>query len=310
MSHKEIILYSHKRQKYNCKNEKKYYNYICSKRIKEGEDSIYHKMLKKSLQLSKQIKKIKQEITKLPEGKLVHVKNVKYSQWYQSDGHTKRYIPKKSHELIEKLAIKKYLSYLLEDCENEKRAIEFYLKHHREDVGKAEKFLTNKSEYGELLLPYFKTKSKELQDWLQEPFEQNPQYSEILILKTVSGNPVRSKSEVIIDTLLYTNKIPFRYECALKLGRKTYYPDFTIKHPRTGKIYYWEHFGMMDDEEYIKKACSKLQVYALNGIVPSVNLIMTFETSENPLGAEEVMELIEKYFDIETEDAIKLQFGI
>lgn len=276
----------------------------------EGGNIIYQKMLKESQRLADQIERLKDKIAKLPEGKLLRIQNAKYSQWYQSDGHTKKYIPKKKCELIEKLAIKKYLSYLLEDCENEKRAIEFYLKHHREDVGKAEKFLTNKSEYGELLFPYFKTKSKELQDWLQEPFEQNPQYDENLILKTISGNRVRSKSEVIIDTLLYINKIPFRYECALKLGRRTYYPDFTIKHPRTGKIYYWEHFGMMDDEEYIKKACSKIQVYALNGIVPSVNLIMTFETSENPLGAEEVMELIEKYFDIETEDAIKLQFGI
>mgnify|MGYP003305004056 CR=1 FL=1 len=275
-----------------------------------GGDFIYQKMLKESRRLDEQIKRLKNLIENLPTGKLISAGNGKYQQWFRSDGHVRTYISKKQKELIEKLAIKKYLSYLLEDCENEKRAIEFYLKHHREDVGKAEKFLTNKSEYGELLLPYFKTKSKELQDWLQEPFEQNPQYDENLILKTISGNRVRSKSEVIIDTLLYINKIPFRYECALKLGRRTYYPDFTIKHPRTGKIYYWEHFGMMDDEEYIKKACSKLQVYALNGIVPSVNLIMTFETSENPLGAEEVMELIEKYFDIETEDAIKLQFGI
>lgn len=268
-------------------------------------------MLKESLRLGEQIKKLKQEIAKLPEGKLIRIQNTKYSQWYQSDGHTKKYIPKKRRELIEKLAIKKYLSYQLEDCENEKRAIEFYLKHHREDVGKAEKFLTDESEYGELLSPYFKTKSKGLQEWLQEPFEKNQQYHENLILKTVSGNPVRSKSEVIIDTLLYINKIPFRYECALKLGRRTYYPDFTIKHPRTGKIYYWEHFGMMDDEEYIKKAYSKLQVYTLNGIIPSINLIMTFETSNCPLGAEAVMELIEKYFDIETEEGvIKLQFGM
>ncbi|MBQ6843358.1 MAG: ATPase [Agathobacter sp.] len=267
-------------------------------------------MLKESLRLNEQIKRLKQEIAKLPEGKLVHVQNGQYNQWHQSDGHKKTYIPKKKHELAEKLAIKKYLSYQLEDCENEKRAIEFYLRHHREGVGMAEKFLTEKSEYEELLAPYFKTKSKELQEWLQEPFESNPQYNDNLILKTISGNPVRSKSEVIIDTLLYINKIPFRYECALKLGRRTYYPDFTIKHPRTGKIYYWEHFGMMDEEEYVKKACSKLQVYALNGIVPSINLIMTFETSENPLGAEDVMELIEKYFDIETEEGtIKLQFG-
>ncbi len=28
---------------------------------------------------------------------------------------------------------------------------------------------------------------------------------------------------------------------------------------------------MMDEEEYIKKACTKLQVYALNGIIPSMN---------------------------------------
>lgn len=79
--------------------------------------------------------------------------------------------------LIEKLAIKKYLLYQLEDLINEKRAIEFYLKHHREDVGKVEEFL-KKSEYRELISPYFKPKSKELQDWMQEPFEKNSQYNE------------------------------------------------------------------------------------------------------------------------------------
>ena len=267
-------------------------------------------MLKESQRLDKQIKRLKNIIEKLPAGKLISGGNGKYQQWFRSDGHVRKYISKKQTELIEKLAIKKYLSYQLEDCENEKRAIEFYLRHHREGVGKAEKFLTEKSEYGELIAPYFKTKSEELQEWLQEPFESNQQYNDNLILKTISGNPVRSKSEVIIDTLLYVNKIPYRYECALKLGRRIFYPDFTIKHPKTGKIYYWEHFGMMDEEEYIKKACAKLQAYALNGIIPSMNLIMTFETSENPLGAEEVMEVIEKYFDIETsEGGMKIQFG-
>lgn len=267
-------------------------------------------MLKESFRLGEQINRLKEEINKLPEGKIICIKNGKYSQWYQSDGHTKTYISKKKRKLIESLAKKKYLSYLLEDFENEKRAIEFYLKHHREDIGKAEQFLTENSEYEELLSSYFKTQSKELQEWLQEPFEQNSQYNENLILKTISGNPVRSKSEVIIDTLLYINKIPFRYECALRLGRRTYYPDFTIRHPKTGKVYYWEHFGMMDDEEYIRKACAKLQIYALNGIVPSINLIMTFETSDCPLGAEEVMGLIEKYFDVESEDALlKLQIS-
>lgn len=266
-------------------------------------------MLEESQRLDKYVTQLKQEIEKLPEGKLIHIQNGKYHQWHQSDGHTKKYIPKKKRKLIEALAIKKYLSYQLQDAIKEKRAIEFYLKHHREDVGKVEKLLSNKSKYRELLSPYFKPKSKELQEWLQEPFEQNSQYNENLILKSISGNTVRSKSEVIIDTLLFINKIPFRYECALKLGKRKIFPDFTIKHPKTGEIYYWEHFGKMSDEDYIRKACSKIQLYSLNGIIPGVNLIMTFETPEHPLSAEMVMEVIEKYFGVESNTELdKIQF--
>lgn len=267
-------------------------------------------MLRESQRLEREIKRYREEISKLPKGKLIHVQNGKYHQWHQSDGHIKKLIPKKNKELARKLAIKKFLSYQLEDLVNEKRAIEYYLRHHRDDVGKAESLLSNDSEYRELLSPYFKTKSKVVQEWLQEPFEQNTQYNENLKLKSMSGNIVRSKSEVIIDTLLYINKIPFRYECALKLGKKKIFPDFTIMHPKTGKIYYWEHFGKMTDEDYIRKTCAKIQLYSLHGIVPDVNLIMTFETPEYPLSAEDVMEVIEKYFGDEmNQNMIKMQFA-
>ena len=39
--------------------------------------------------------------------------------------------------------------------------------------------------------------------------------------KGSSGNYVRSKSESMIDMVLYIHKIPFRYECALILGETT-----------------------------------------------------------------------------------------
>ena len=57
---------------------------------------------------------------------------------------------------------------------------------------------------------------------------------------------MRSKSEAMIAMSLYVQKIPYRYECELKLGSITLFPDFTIRHPETGEIFYWEHFGMMD----------------------------------------------------------------
>ena len=39
----------------------------------------------------------------------------------------------------------------------------------------------------------------------------------------------------------------------------------------------------MDDPEYAKKAFAKLTDYALHGLIPSVNLIVTFETSDKKL---------------------------
>ena len=53
---------------------------------------------------------------------------------------------------------------------------------------------------------------------------------------------------------------------------------------------------MMDDPDYIRKAYRKMQLYTENGIIPSVNLIMTFETLENPLDSEMLEEIVHFYF--------------
>lgn len=68
------------------------------------------------------------------------------------------------------------------------------------------------------------------------------------IHQTVSGEMVRSKSEVIIANLLSDNGISFLYEKRLEAGGVGFWPDFTI---RSGeKTYYWEHLGRLDLEQY------------------------------------------------------------
>ena len=131
---------------------------------------------------------------------------------------------------------------------------------------------------------------------MNSPYEHNDSYPEQLIHKSLSGNLVRSKSEAIIDMYLYTNKIPFRYECALKLDDVILYPDFTIRHPKTGITYYWEHFGLMDNPSYAKSAFSKLQLYSSHGIIPSIQLITTFESKDSPLDTSLAEKLITHYF--------------
>lgn len=137
---------------------------------------------------------------------------------------------------------------------------------------------------------------KELDEWQQQIFLKNEKYPEQLIHNTYSGNMVRSKSEVLIDMVLHENRIPFRYECLLELGDVEVFPDFTIRHPKNGELFYWEHFGMMDNANYSKNAISKLQLYVSNGIIPSIQLITTYETKEKPLNTEMIQKIVDYYF--------------
>lgn len=67
--------------------------------------------------------------------------------------------------------------------------------------------------------------------------------------EALSGDMVRSKSEVIISNLLHKGEIPFRYEQLLLAGDGTpRLPDFTLT--SRGETYFWEHLGMLDQTTY------------------------------------------------------------
>lgn len=254
-------------------------------------------MLLRHNELEYKIRDLKSQINNLPKGKLICSRNGNYYKWYHYIKHNKNYIPKKNRLLAEQLAYKEYLSNQLKDLSNEQSAISQYLNHRTH--AEYDPFLTN-PEFQALISSNFKNysgiNSDIINEWLNEPYEKNEHYPEQLIHKSISGNFVRSKSESIIDMLLFTNKIPFRYECALLLDETTFFPDFTILHPTTHKIYYWEHFGLMDIESYSKNAFNKLQIYANYNIFPTSNLITTYETKNNPLDIKLIEHIIQHYF--------------
>lgn len=252
-------------------------------------------MKKEKQRLEAKIKSLQKQLAIFPKGKLYIVPNRQYSKWYQTDGHTSTYIPKKNRNLAERLAVKKYLSAKLDACTHEMNAIEFYLRHHDSHTEEEAQQLLHSPAYQELLSKFFAPSNQEFSDWMQSPYEHNPLYPEQLLHKGSSGILLRSKSEAIIEMFLYVNQIPFRYECALPLGESMFYPDFTILHPHTGQVFYWEHFGMMDDSNYSQKAFQKLQCYAVHGIIPTVNLITTYETREHPLSPSTVEKVIRDF---------------
>lgn len=118
---------------------------------------------------------------------------------------------------------------------------------------------------------------------------------------TERGERVRSKSEKIIADKLFALGIPYRYEYPVLLnGNIRMYPDFTIlKMPEREEVYL-EHFGMMDDADYVENTMYKLNTYEKNGIYLGVNLYVTHETSRNPLNTRVLDRMLKKAFCEET----------
>ena len=97
--------------------------------------------------------------------------------------------------------------------------------------------------------------------------------------------------------LTTSKKIPHRYESPIFLrGIGIVYPDFTVLNVRLQKEFYWEHFGMMEHQEYAEYAIQRIGIYEKNGILPGNQLILTFETKRNPINQKTLWQTILRYF--------------
>ena len=89
-------------------------------------------------------------------------------------------------------------------------------------------------------------------------------YEEGKVHKALTGDMVRSKSEVIIANLLHDRDIPFMYEMPLRAPDGTMkLPDFTIRW--AGETWYWEHEGMLHDPKYRRNQDAKHAWYEKHG---------------------------------------------
>lgn len=134
---------------------------------------------------------------------------------------------------------------------------------------------------------------------------ENPKRREKLTVKTSNGLYVRSKNEMTIYEMLQFFKLNVRYEMPLELEeaihetdgtvtvkKVTIYPDFTIFLP-DGTVIYWEHFGLLDRDEYRDDFTEKLKLYYDNGIYPPKNLIITMDGDGKPFDNLMIRKIIE-----------------
>ena len=251
-----------------------------------------NEIIKRNEQEMRQLESL---LKKMPKEDLRCARNGRNYKWFCiKEGCGATYIPKSDRKFAEKLALKKYYESRYEELSHQVKALKYFERQMKKVEGKAEDLLKHE-EWGKLLEPIYSVQREDLKIWMEEKYEGGAGYPEHLVYKGSRGKYLRSKSEVIIDMMLYKYGIPFRYEDKLILDNGIcIYPDFTVRHPITGKRMYWEHFGLMDDQEYRNSACKKIKLYCDNGIIPSINLIATFETADHPLDVERVEKIIQE----------------
>ena len=255
------------------------------------------KILKKSLE--SQISNTKSALGKTRKGTIYVKKEHGKSRIYVVDksgtGKT-RYLGKENKQEIQIYAQKRYNLHLLRKAEQEKDQVEKCLKILEPDAD-IEKVYDSMPV---VLKPYITANEKTdlgyAQRWQNKIVDQARRLEEDEGFKTMRGDIVRSKSEVIIAARLYKAGIPYRYEVTFPMkfeDLKNVYPDFQILKPSTKEVFFWEHLGMMDDPKYANSQLKKISGYARKGYIVGKNLILTFESKERPLDIVCVDKLIE-----------------
>lgn len=210
-------------------------------------------------------------------------KRVRYYQVLQKGDSSGAYITHEKRDIIKKLAQKDYTRRFLVEARRELSNLEKCIGLLEDsDSDLTYTMLTDNRK--QRVEPYLQTDEIYAKHWQEQAFKTNGYAPEAKIYETQKGEKVRSKSEAIIADILYGLEIPYRYEQALMLKNKTIrYPDFTLLKAKTRDVIYLEHFGLLDDEQYRAGCLKKLDDYRSNGIYPGKNLLITYESKENPL---------------------------
>lgn len=252
-------------------------------------------MLRKEQEMIKTLERLLQHA---PEGSVNIATTKGYPRYYRYLNGRKSYLGNRDSELVKQLIRKSYYSDMLKEAKQEAKILRRFLKQYAPDghVRIYERLhpLRQKA-VDPLVLPDDAFAWKWLEEHREMARSQPNPFPRVHEFVTLNGENVRSKTEKIIADLLYHLDIPYVYGCPLQLSDGKVYPDFTILNKRTRKVYYLEHFGMMDKPEYAAAAIQKIKRYEKSCYYIGEDLLATWELSDAPLGTKELERMIRKY---------------
>jgi hypothetical protein len=236
------------------------------------------------------------------KGTLLVCQNARKCNIYkQTDDGEREYLGKDKQEEIQKLAKKAHYQKMLSAARKERDQIQKCIRTLNsgtgitdiDDVYPSLNKVIRRTEG-----PFTMTDDGYVSKWLKKNNylrnnrELNGQY------KTLKGEYVKSKSEVIIADRLTYYGVPYVYEITTAADAfvDMRYPDFLILNKRTKGEFYWEHLGKMGDPQYAARNQIKMEQFAKQGIILGKNLIVSLECGDRPLSTEYVDSVIKGLF--------------
>ncbi len=120
-------------------------------------------------------------------------------------------------------------------------------------------------------------------------------YEHRLTHKAKDGTLMRSKSEVAIaDEFIHRGK-PYIYEMPTHVGPFIMHPDFTFYSNRYDKVIMWEHAGKLGDPDYMNSFSERTDRYIRAGVLPCVDVILSFDTMLGDIDAGMIKTLLDEY---------------
>jgi len=230
----------------------------------------------------------KEKEIKYEDKDYVSVKDIK-----PMNGH---YLKKKDIKIAKEIAQRDYDVKLLKYAKARLHSIEMFLKKYEETDIKVI-FQKMHPSRRELIDEIIISDEEYVKRWSEAVYtgKEFQDYESVIV--TEKGERVRSKSEKIIADKLNLLGIPYRYEYPILLeGNIKIYPDFTILKMPERKEVYLEHFGRIDDVNYIDTTILKLNTYEKNGIFLGIQLFFTYETSKKPLNMKALDKMLKELF--------------
>lgn len=231
-----------------------------------------------------------------PDEMLRVVRNGRYHCYYARKGMDKNgsYISKSNMEYIAALAQKKYDTLFLDEAKKEISLINSFLDSYSDNIADINSFFNN--ELRNVIDVEDMSDEEYIDYWMSIPYTPMTVEDDIPKHITERGEVVRSKSEELIANTLNRLGIPYKYECPLYFANGgVRYPDFTILNVKNRKVWFYEHFGMMDDHDYMNSCFGKILEYGMNGFYPGIDYFMTFETINYPLNTRTIEKTIKMY---------------